>query len=117
MVAYALEIVRNLECRGDLAEISRERLLKREELEGLLVDHDLEPVDPLVRLTDLRGERLISGQEGGRRSTEKLLGLARHLDQLPLEVLQPIVELPPGGFGHRSCRRGWGLGMRESAVP
>ena len=68
LIADALHVRDHLERRGDLAQVARDRLLLKQQLEAEVFDVALLPVDLAVERRDLRGKTLVVfGQRTGWR--------------------------------------------------
>jgi hypothetical protein len=54
-VAYALQIVIDLEYRDDESKVCRDRLVEREYFEALFLYFNFKEIDPIVSVDDLLG--------------------------------------------------------------
>ena len=93
VVADPLEVVGDLERRGEHAEVARHRLLEREEVDALLLDLDLHAVDDPVAGDDAPGLLAVALEQRVDREAERRLRLARHREQAHLDVAQLVVEM------------------------
>ena len=88
LIADPLEVVVDLEGRGDEPEIRRRRLLQGQERDAAVVDLDLEVVDLLVRCDHDLGLVEAAVDEGADRSVGVLLHERPHREQALLQGLQ-----------------------------
>ena len=85
-VTDALEVGGDLERRGDEPEISRRRLMQREQLDAEVVDLDVQAVDRMVTLDGGPGQRLVAFDQRPGGVGDLLLDQPSHLEHLGAEV-------------------------------
>ena len=100
VIAHPLEVVGDLERRGEHPEVARHRLLEAEELDALLLDLDLERVDRTVAGDDPMGLGGVPLEQGLHRQRKGRLRLARHREEPDLDVAQLVVEMAVLVLGH-----------------
>ena len=93
MIADALEIVRDLERRGDEAQVAGERLLERQQAQAVLVDGDLHAVDRAIVGEHLVRQRRVAPLQRLDGFLDDALGAAAHAQQLLLQRLELVDEV------------------------
>jgi hypothetical protein len=96
MVADALEVVGDLHRHGDEAQVAREGLLEREEMDAAVLDLHLDRVQLPVPEHDGLRERRIALAERLDRMTHKLLRQGRHLEEKRAQLGQFGMEVTRG---------------------
>jgi len=94
VIAHPLQVVRDLERRGDEAQIPRQRLLESEQAQTAVVDVELEPVDHLVVREHLARQRGVAAPQRVDRLEDDALGAPAHAQELLLELLEIVFEVP-----------------------
>jgi hypothetical protein len=97
LVADALEVLGDLHPLRDQAELGGERRL-RQQVDGGVVDLDLELVEDVVVVDHRLGQRVVALHESAHRAGNRGLGVTGHRQQA---VLQPRELLSV--VGHREC--------------
>ena len=93
MVADPLQVIVDLQGGHQETQVHRDRLLQRQQVDGLLLDHHLHPVDLGVRGDDIsRFLRVDLGQRFDR-VLDLALDLASHEDQVAPQVLQLLRKM------------------------
>ena len=99
VVAHALQVVRDLGGRHQQPQVPRHRLLGGEQVDHRLLDLELEGVDGVIARDRPGGEVAVAAEQGVERASQGVLGLARHRQELGLQLRQVVVEVAV-------CRRG-----------
>ena len=107
IVADALDHARNLERRDDVAKVARHRRAKRDQLDRAALGLDLERVELLVVLDDLRGALEVALDEAAHRFADRMFGKAAHLADERAQAIDVFVErlerMSAGLLLHWSC--------------
>ncbi len=99
VVADALQIVGDLGRGDQQAEVSRHGLLSGEQIDHSLLDLELEGVDGAITGDHAGGELAVATQQRVERAAQGILGLARHGQELGLQLRQLVVEVAVGRRG------------------
>jgi len=99
VIAYALQVGRDLE-RGDQgSEVAGHGLLERQEAEALFLQLHFHHVDDPVAVDDPLGAGRVAFEQGLDGQAERSFRFARHGEQADLHLAQLIVKVPVG-LGH-----------------
>ncbi len=96
-VADPLQFAVDLGRRQEEAQVDRHRLLGGDEGQDHLVDLDLEAVEFLLVLGDALGDGLVAFDQLADGLVDHGLGDGGHVDELLLQFVQFLVELPLDG--------------------
>jgi hypothetical protein len=103
-VADAFEVGRDLERRGDQAEIARRWLVEGEELQAEIVDLDVEPVDRVVAVDDRPRQRRVALGQRPDRLCDLVLDEAAHLEDRRAELRELLLVAAIGVLRHQPNR-------------
>ena len=92
IVADPLDDAGDLERRDHVAQIVRHRRAQRDQLHGAPLGLDLEHVELLVVLDDLRPRHRVALDQAAHRLADRMLGEAAHLADQRAQPLKVLVE-------------------------
>ena len=92
LIADALHVRDHLERRGDLAQVARDRLLLKQQLEAEVLDVALLPVDLAVERRDPRGKTLVVFGQRTAGERDDLLAQRAHFDHFVIELRELLVK-------------------------
>ena len=93
VVAHPLEVVGDLERRGEHPEVARHRLLQRQQVDALLLDLHFHGVDHPVPGDHPARLLAVALQQRLHRQPQRRLRLAGHGEQPDLDVAQLVVKM------------------------
>src|SRR6185295_7105673 len=127
VVAHPLDLRDDHQHRDDEAEVARDRLLRRDQMDRAVLDLEAHAVDLLVAVDDQSGEALIERLERQHASFDGDVEKARHRAQVGLKLGEPVVQRCSGvdrSHGHpnrpvmyASVRGSRGSVNRSSVLP
>src|SRR5579862_4462491 len=102
-IAHPLQIGVDLQRRDDESQIRRHGLLGRQQIDGELIDLDLDRIDALLVLKDLLGGATVLLRNCGDAALYRSLDQRSHLQELAVELIQLFHEMTYSFDFHAGC--------------